>query len=62
MLRKLLSHPLPSAPKDVLSLEEILAEGTTDTFKNRYNKVECTRTQVRWLDHSEDIILNTGIM
>ena len=36
MIQRLLAQKV-SDTNDVLSLEEMLAEGATDTFKNRYN-------------------------
>ena len=46
VLRKLLSHPMSKAT-DILSLEEILMEGTTDTLKDRHSKMDRLRAKVQ---------------
>ena len=45
VVRRLLEHKV-NKMEDVLSLEEMLAEGTTDTFKNRYNMLEKLQTSL----------------
>ncbi len=47
MLRKLLSHPLPSRAADVLSLEEMLLEGASDTLRERHSRVDRLRAGVQ---------------
>ncbi len=42
----MLSHPLSRAT-DILSLEEILLEGTSDTLRDRHSKMDKLRAQVQ---------------
>ena len=55
VIRRLLAHEVRET-NEVLSLEEMLAEGATDTFKNRYNVREKLQTSLQQVRYHVDVI------